>query len=73
MPRTLYSRLEALEATHTPEYSGAYTSARERLEAKLLSTPYDGPELSPEESARLVAALQAELRADIAERKARGQ
>ena len=73
MPRTLHSRLEALEATHAPEYSGAYTSARERLEAKLFSMPYDGPELSEEESARVVADLVAELRADIAERKARGQ
>ena len=71
MPRTLHSRLEALEATHAPEYSGAYGAARERLEAKLLSMPYDGPELGEEESARLVAALQAELRAHIAERKAR--
>ena len=71
MPRTLHSRLEALEATHAPKYSGAYGTARERLEAKLLSMPYEGPELSPEESTRLVAALQAELRAHIAERRTR--
>ncbi len=71
MPRTLYSRLEALEQRSEPDYTGGYAAARERLEAKLLSMPQEGPDLTEEESARVVASLLAELRAHIAERKAR--
>ena len=71
MPRSLQSRLEALEERHEPDYSAAYAEARERLEAKLLSMPYDGPDLSEEEAERVVAALLAGLRAHIAVRKPR--
>jgi hypothetical protein len=71
MPRSLQTWLEALEQRSAPDYTAAYAEARERLEAKLLSMPYDGPELTEEEGARVVASLLAELRAHIAERNAR--
>ncbi len=71
MPRTLHSRLEALEQRSEPDYTGASSIVRERLEAKLLSMPQEGPDLTEEESERVVAALLAELRSHIAERKAR--
>lgn len=71
MPRMLHSWLKALEQRHESKYSGTYAAARERLEAKLLAMPHDGPDLSEEEAARVVASLLTELRAHIAERKAR--
>ncbi len=71
LPRTLYSRVEALEQRSEPDYTGAYAAARNRLEAKLLSMPQEGPDLTEEESERVVAALLAGLRAHIVKRKAR--
>ncbi len=71
MHRSLERRLEALEQRFEPDYTGAYAVARERLETRLLSMPQEGPDLTDEESERVVAALVAELRAHIAERNAR--